>query len=142
MGGRWEAGVRALRGRSRSTPTRRRWRPRSELWRSFHRWCSRVRCVSWRSGSARRPWVGHSSCRAATAPRASGSSMPKTSATPSGSFCRWPSFSHSADRCPPSRSLILRLDPCLLCSSSSPLIQSIVSSSQVILPVVNPRLNA
>ena len=109
--GRRAAGARAPRGRSRSTPTGPRWRPKSARWRLPRRWCSRERCGSWRSGSGTRPWDGRSSCRAATAPRASRISAPTTSATRSGSCCRWPSSSPSAARCPPSRLLLFLHGP-------------------------------
>ncbi|TVU37812.1 hypothetical protein EJB05_11149 [Eragrostis curvula] len=56
-----------------------------------------------RSASPRPPWAAPSFSRAATAPRASRSSTPTTSVTPSASCSRWAPSSCSAARCRSSR---------------------------------------
>ena len=67
----------------------RRWRRWNSVFAAVRRWSSRAR-----RATCARPWqrsrtVAVSCCRAVTARRASPSSMPTTSATPSACCCRW-----------------------------------------------------
>ena len=88
---RWtpRAGERSRSSSRRSTPTPPRSPRSSASSPAIRRWSSPARRASSRACSARRRRARPSCCRAATAPRASASIRPTTSATSSASSCRW-----------------------------------------------------
>jgi len=98
--GPWTAGSPKRPSSSRNTRTKRSSRRCSRASKRSLPSSSPERLAIWRSASPTPPWGRRSSSRAETAPRASRSSTPTTSATPSESSSRWVWSWCSAVRCP------------------------------------------